>query len=439
MSFFCLSEHRAVSASTSSSRLLTADGRELKVVLKKHKARQKRKAFLLVAPLLLFVLVGFCLPILDMLRRSTDNRIVEETLPRTILALKGWEAGGEGLPSEQAFAALAQDLVLAQRKRRATQLGQRLNYEFSGLASLFRRSGREMEKIVGRVSSTRGSYKETLIAFDARWGEVDSWRVLKRFSDRMVGDYYLAALDMRRDLQSNEVSLRPTEERIYLRLFGRTVVISLGITLATLLLGFPLALWIAKLPTRQGNILLVMVLLPFWTSLLVRTTSWIVLLQQQGVINDLLVAVGILSEEGRLRMIYNTTGTVVAMTHILLPFMVLPLYSVMKTISPSYMRAAVSLGAHPISAFWKVYFPSTIPGIGAGAIMVFILAIGYYITPELVGGRTGVFISNRIAYHISSSLNWGLAAALGVALLAFIVAIYWLYDKIVGIDNIKLG
>ena len=220
---------------------------------------------------------------------------------------------------------------------------------------------------------------------------------------------------------------------------GRTVVISLGITLATLLLGFPLALWIARLPTHQGNILLVMVLLPFWTSLLVRTTSWIVLLQQQGVINDLLVALGILSEEGRLRMIYNTTGTVVAMTHILLPFMVLPLYSVMKTISPSYMRAAVSLGAHPISAFWKVYFPNTVPGIGAGAIMVFILSIGYYITPELVGGRTGVFISNRIAYHISSSLNWGLAAGLGVALLTFVVAIYWLYDKIVGIDNIKLG
>ncbi len=426
-------------SSTTTFQLLTADGRALKAVLKKHKARRKRKAFLLVTPLLAFVIVGFCLPILDMLRRSTNNHIVEKTLPRTVLALKEWDAGGTTLPNEPAFASLAQDLVIAQHHRRATQLGQRLNYEFSGLASLFRRSGRHMEELVNEVRSTRGSYKETLIAFDARWGETDSWRVLKRFSDTLVADYYWAALDMRRDLRSNEVSLRPSKERIYLRLFGRTVVISLGITLATLLLGFPLALWIARLPSGQGNLLLVMVLLPFWTSLLVRTTSWIVLLQQQGVINDLLVAVGILSEEGRLRMIYNTTGTVIAMTHILLPFMVLPLYSVMKTISPSYMRAAVSLGAHPISAFWKVYFPSTVPGIGAGAIMVFILSIGYYITPELVGGRTGVFISNRIAYHISSSLNWGLAAALGVALLGFVIAIYWLYDKIVGIDNIRLG
>ena len=306
--------------SASPSRLLTADGRELKEVLKKHKARQKRKAFLLVAPLLAFVLVGFCLPILDMLRRSTDNSIVEETLPRTVLALKDWEAGGEALPNEQAFKALAQDLVLAQQRRRATRLGQRLNYEFSGMASLFRRSGRNMEELVHQVRATRGSYKEALIAFDARWGEVDSWRVLKRFSGGVVGDYYLASFDMKRDLQSNEVSLRPSDERIYLRLFGRTIMISLGITLATLLLGFPLALWIARLPTHQGNILLVMVLLPFWTSLLVRTTSWIVLLQQQGVINDLLVAFGIISEEGRLRMIYNTTGTVIAMTHILVAF-----------------------------------------------------------------------------------------------------------------------
>jgi len=136
---------------------------------------------------------------------------------------------------------------------------------------------------------------------------------------------------------------------------------------------------------------------------------------------------------------YNQFGTIIAMTHILLPFMILPLYSVMKTISPSYVRAAKSLGANDWTAFWKVYFPNSIPGIGAGAILVFILSIGYYITPELVGGTSGIFISNRIAYHISSSLNWGLAAALGVILLALILVFYWLYDKIVGIDNVALG
>ncbi|MBA4206344.1 MAG: ABC transporter permease, partial [Polymorphum sp.] len=178
---------------------------------------------------------------------------------------------------------------------------------------------------------------------------------------------------------------------------------------------------------------------PFWTSLLVRTSAWKVLLQQQGVINDLLVWVGLIGNDGRLVMMNNATGTIIAMTHILLPFMILPLYSVMKTISPSYTRAARSLGANDWTAFWRVYFPQSVPGIGAGAVLVFILAIGYYITPELVGGTSGIFISNRIAYHISTSLNWGLAAALGALLLLAVMVLFYVYDKIVGIDNVKLG
>ncbi len=184
---------------------------------------------------------------------------------------------------------------------------------------------------------------------------------------------------------------------------------------------------------------MILVLLPFWTSLLVRTSAWKVLLQQQGVINDILVWIGLVADDNRLILINNQTGTIIAMTHILLPFMILPLYSVMKTIPPSYLRAAKSLGATDWTAFWRVYFPQSIPGIGAGSILVFILAIGYYITPELVGGAKGVFISNRIAYHIGTSLNWGLAAALGTILLAVVLLLYWVYDRIVGIDNVKLG
>jgi len=181
------------------------------------------------------------------------------------------------------------------------------------------------------------------------------------------------------------------------------------------------------------------VLLPFWTSLLVRTSAWKVLLQQQGVINDTLVWLGLVADNARLELINNQTGTIIAMTHILLPFMILPLFSVMKTISPNYVRAAKSLGANDWTAFWRVYFPQSVPGIGAGSILVFILSIGYYITPEIVGGTKGVFISNRIAYHISSSLNWGLGAALGTVLLVVVMMLYWLYDKFVGIDNVKLG
>jgi putative spermidine/putrescine transport system permease protein len=206
-----------------------------------------------------------------------------------------------------------------------------------------------------------------------------------------------------------------------------------------ILLGYPIAFLLATLPMRTSNVLMILVLLPFWTSLLVRTSAWKVLLQNQGVVNDFLVWIGIIADGSRLELINNVTGTVIAMTHILLPFMILPLYSVMKTIPPTYMRAAKSMGANDFMAFRRVYFPQSIPGIGAGSILVFILAIGYYITPEIVGGTKGVFISNRIAYHISSSLNWGLGAALGAILLVVVLALYWLYDKFVGIDNVKLG
>jgi putative spermidine/putrescine transport system permease protein len=206
-----------------------------------------------------------------------------------------------------------------------------------------------------------------------------------------------------------------------------------------MVLGYPIAYLLATVKTKTSNMLIILVLLPFWTSLLVRTSSWIALLQKEGVINDMLVGIGLLSDDGRLAMIHNETGTIIAMTHILLPFMVLPLFSVMKTIPPSWVRAARSMGATPFTAFLRIYLPNTIAGIGAGGILVFILAIGYYITPALVGGTKGTLISNFIAYHVSTSLNWGLAAALGAILLALVLVLYILYDKVVGISNMRLG
>ena len=225
----------------------------------------------------------------------------------------------------------------------------------------------------------------------------------------------------------------------YRRIFFTTFQVSFLTTGLCILIGYPLAYFISQLPAKLANLCLITVLLPFWTSLLVRTSAWKVMLQQQGVINDVLVWLGLVADDARLVMINNQFGTIVAMTHILLPFMILPMYSVMSTIPPSYVRAAKSLGATNWTTFWRVYFPQSIPGIGAGSILVFILSIGYYITPEIVGGTTGTFISNRIAYHISSSLNWGLAAALGTILLAVVLLLYWAYDRIVGIDNVKLG
>ncbi|MGB1183258.1 MAG: ABC transporter permease, partial [Candidatus Puniceispirillaceae bacterium] len=280
-------------------------------------------------------------------------------------------------------------------------------------------------------------YAAIMDAVNKNWSEPVIWETIKLHSPVYTSGYFLNAVDMRKTLDGP--AAQPESKQILLNLFQRTVKMSLIITISCILLGYPVAWLLANLPIRASNILMILVLLPFWTSLLVRTSAWKVMLQQQGVINEVLVWLGLVATDNRLEIINNQFGTIVAMTHILLPFMILPMYSVMQTIPPSYVRAAKSLGATNWTAFWRVYFPQSVPGIGAGSILVFILAIGYYITPEIVGGTDGVFISNRIAYHISRSLNWGLAAALGGILLAVVLVLYWAYDKIVGIDNVKLG
>ena len=420
-------------SSTGNPILYTADGIPLKISLVRAQRRSKIIAFSMVLPLLIFILIAFLIPIVDMLLLSVDNSITKDILPKSVQTLQSWDETSGELPDEFIFAAMVEEIKKAKTAREHTKIGSRLNYESSGFSSLFRKAGRKVKKI------KKPPYKEALIKSDKRWGEIKTWQVIKQFSTEYTDGYYLAALDFKRNPTTGNIESLPKKDSIYLKLFWRTMLLSSLITFLTFIIGFPLAYMLATVSTRLSNILIIFVLLPFWTSLLVRTTSWIALLQQEGVINDFLVLVGLIDNEGRLAMIHNATGTVVAMTHILLPFMILPLFSVMKTIPKSYVRAAVSLGAHPWKAFWKVYFPNTGAGIGAGSILVFIIAIGYYITPALVGGSSGTFISNRIAYHISNSLNWGLGAALGVILLGIVLALFVLYDRIVGINNMKLG
>ena len=420
-------------SSTGNPILYTADGIPLKISLVRAQRRSKIIAFSMVLPLLIFILIAFLIPIVDMLLLSVDNSITKDILPKSVQTLQSWDETSGELPDEFIFAAMVEEIKKAKAAREHTKIGSRLNYESSGFSSLFRKAGRKVKKI------KKPPYKEALIKSDKRWGEIKTWQVIKQFSTEYTDGYYLAALDFKRNPTTGNIESLPKKDSIYLKLFWRTMLLSSLITFLTFIIGFPLAYMLASVSTRLSNILIIFVSLPFWTSLLVRTTSWIALLQQEGVINDFLVLVGLIDNEGRLAMIHNATGTVVAMTHILLPFMILPLFSVMKTIPKSYVRAAVSLGAHPWKAFWKVYFPNTGAGIGAGSILVFIIAIGYYITPALVGGSSGTFISNRIAYHISNSLNWGLGAALGVILLGIVLALFVLYDRIVGINNMKLG
>ena len=421
-------------SNSSSNVLLSADGTPLKKSLNRSLRKQKMRALLLIAPLLIFILVAFIMPIVSMLSRSVENDLVGKTLPLTVQSIQSWDALRGELPEETVYRAFAQDIQNAAKAKVHTKVALRLNYEKSGIASLFKKTARKAKKW---DLQNDGPFKEKLIKVHKGWGELEVWQTIKTHSPTYTSGYFLNAVDMRKTVQGAE--WQPEDKTILIKLFQRTLVMSLIITFSCIILGYPVAWLLANLPMRQANLLMILVLLPFWTSLLVRTSAWKVMLQQQGVINDVLVQLSLISNEGRLIMINNEIGTIVAMTHILLPFMILPMYSVMQTIPPSYLRAAKSLGATNWTAFWRVYFPQSVPGIGAGSILVFILAIGYYITPEIVGGTKGVFISNRIAYHILKSLNWGLAAALGTILLVAVLILYWTYDKIVGIDNVKLG
>ena len=411
--------------------LVTADGVPLKTSLARAQRRGKLKAIGLVVPLFVFILIAFFVPILDMLFRSVENQLVGEVMHRTVPVLQNWDEKSGELPSEEVFAALAEDFREAKETKLGGKVGRRLNYEKPGFAGMFRKTARRADKL-------EAPYRQAFIDLDKKWGDIENWQIFKREGGAFTISYYLAAMDMGYG-DSGAIQFNDQDQRIYLKLFWRTIWMSLLITFLCLILAYPVSYLLSVLPTAKSNLLIILVLLPFWTSLLVRTTAWIALLQQEGVINDLVVWLGLVADDNRLGMIHNRTGTIIAMVHILLPFMVLPLYSVMKTIPPSYMRAAKSLGATPFTAFVRIYMPNTVAGVGAGAILVFILAIGYYITPALVGGQSGTLISNFIAFHMSSSLNWGLAAALGAILLGVVMALYFLYDRIVGIDNMKLG
>ncbi len=394
-----------------------------------HVAARLRAA-LLTLPLVAFIGATFLAPLGTMLARGVHEPLVADSLPETLALLEAWE--GRSLPDEAAFRALAAEIEALRARRALGAVASRVNRLESGMRSTMMRTARKLR------GAAPESWREAMIAADPAWSEAAAWRALRRAGERVTIRHYLNALDLDRD-EAGAVTAQPPERRIYLPLLGRTLAVALAVTALCLALGYPLAYLIANASPARSNLLLMLVLVPFWTSLLVRTTSWIVLLQNQGVVNDLLVAVGLIDENGRLAMIHNMTGTLVAMTHVLLPFMILPLYAVMRTIPPLHLRAAASLGATPRQAFLRVYWPQTLPGAAAGALLVFILAIGYYITPALVGGRTGQLISNMIAYHMQESLNWGLAAALGGILLACVAVLYVVYDRLVGIERMRLA
>src|SRR5262252_5984369 len=406
----------------------TLDDRGLARGLARAERRVKLRAAALTLPLLLFLLATFVGPIAALLTKSVVDTDVPRILPRVTAALRDWN--GQSLPPESAWRALADDIRAARADGTLASAATRLNYDVTGYRSLLFGTGRQLPEVI------EGSARDALIAADPKWGDVETWGALKRAGGPVTDFFLLAALDLKRDA-AGHIAPEKDDQVVFRMILGRTLWIAGMVTLVCLLLGYPTAWFLSRQSGTKAAILLFLVLLPFWTSLLVRTVAWVVLLQREGVVNGALLNLGIIHEP--LKMIFNRFAVYVAMVHVLLPFMILPLYSVMKSIPPSYLRAAASLGAPPLVAWLRVYVPQTLPGVGAGCLMVFIQALGYYVTPALVGGADDQMISYFIAFYASKTVNWGMAAALSIILLAATLLLYAVYDRLVGIERMRLG
>ncbi|GMU71217.1 MAG: ABC transporter permease [Burkholderiales bacterium] len=373
--------------------------------------RTNAAAAVLIAPLALLVVATFVVPLAVALYTAIANPEVRETLPRTAAALATWNR--EGLPSEAAFAAVSAELARAQERQTIGPLARRLNFEQTGLRALLLKTARAH-------GSLSAPYRDALAGLDARWTDPSVWRLIQRNTSPTTALYLLRSVDLTLT-PVGDIAKSPADEAIFLRLFGRTFEISLWVTVLCVLIAYPAAYTMARLPKRQAHVALTLVLVPFWTSILVRTTAWFILLQREGPVNALLLALGLV--DAPIAMIFNRFAVYVAMVHVLLPFAILPLYSVMKGIDPAYLRAAASLGASPWRRFVRVYLPLSMPGVAAAALMVFMLAVGFYITPSLVGGPDDQMVSTFIAFYTNNTINWGMSAALATLLLAATAAI----------------
>jgi putative spermidine/putrescine transport system permease protein len=386
----------------------------------------RRGAALLVAPLLLGLLLGFVAPIGAFLWRAVADTEVASVLPRTIAALAGWD--GAGVPGDAAFAALAQDLRAARARDQDTGAGSvaraaaRLNEALPGMRSLLPATGR-------RVSG-EGDDRARILAAGEAWATPAAWHAIRDAAGPVTARRLLATLDLRMDL-----SQPPPDQRLFRAVLWRTLSIAAATTLLCLALGYPLAWLIATAPARAQPWLLGAVLLPFWTSLIVRTAAWMVLLQKEGIVNAALLGAGVV--EAPLPLLLNRFAVLVAMTHILLPFMVLPVLAVLREMDPRLPRAAASLGAGRLRVFLRVTLPLSLPGIGAGCLLVFIQALGFYVTPALLGGPEDQMLAWFIGFQAFRIGDWGMAAALSVMLLGAVALLVGLYGRLVGFDKVR--
>ena len=357
---------------------------------------------LLFVPLIIYLMV-YLYPLMTVASQSVDNSTLYNQFHRLA------DLGSDADPDARAAALLA-DLAAAD-SRDLAEAARNLNQERSGFRSLLIDTGKKADTLAPTMAG--------LIEADKRWGQPVYWDILERNIAPITWRHFQKASGFKPDADGNLVQSKGDD--IYLRIMLRTIVIATQVTLLTLLLGYPLAYAAANGKARLATFVFMVVLLSFWTSILVRTTAWVVLLQTHGLMNNLLILLRVISEP--IQLIFNRFGTVVAMTHVLLPFAILPIFNVMKTIPVSQSDASRSLGAGGIATFLRVYFPQTLRGVFVGGGTVFILALGFYVTPALTGGPSDQMLSYYIADFVKKSLNWGMASVLSVMLFASVVAI----------------
>ncbi len=408
----------------------TLDMTSLAARLGRVERRKRVRAMALTLPLLVFLALTFLVPLGALLVRAVENPEVADTLVHTGKALSGWDR--KALPPDEVFQALVTDLNAMPETAQAGVLARRLNTEVSGARSLIMNTYRAKLDI---ASLSAAQVKNKLLEQDARWAELPYWLAIAKNSSRWTPDYLLTSLDLKRDAQGDIVKVGP-EEAAFSAILLRTFSISAVVTLVCILIGYPLAFWLSTLSARRANLMMILVLLPFWTSVLVRIAAWIVLLQTNGLVNRFLMFTGL--TDSPVPLLFNRLGVIIAMVHILLPFMILPLFSVMKSVPPNFVRAAVSLGSSPLAAFFRIYVPQTYPGIAAGGLLVFITSIGYYVTPALLGGAGDQMLSYYVAQYTNVEINWGMACALGSVLLITTLALYTVYRRF-GKAELSLG
>lgn len=417
----------AAAASETSDWSRARTTRERRALLRRTQRTQRLISMGLVAPLFVFLFLTFVVPIAIMLWQSVSDPVLGPLFPRTIAALKDWHA--PQLPSESAYAGLIDDIRTTDANSTLAMAATRLNYDWTGFRSLLFKTSSALPETLTEPAHA------TLTRIDERWDNVDVWAAIKRASGPLTDLNLLAAIDLSRDA-TGSIIRKPANEAIFITILARTFVIAAGVTGLTFVLAFPLALLLTKLSPGRANIVLFFVLLPFWTSILVRTFAWFVMLQKEGILNDLLLLVGVIHEP--MRLMFNRAAVYVALVQVFLPFMVLPLYSVMKSISPSHQLAAASLGAKPFTAFRRVYLPQAMPGVNAGCLLVFIQALGVYITPALLGGADDQGVAFMIAFYVNKTIHWGMAAALSLMLLIATLLLGALYTRLSGRQQMGL-